>query len=97
MTEYVNAEQDIISAARDARERCVCGDDPCHGAVTTEDVGRIRAYLAAHPGQQFAYDDDGAVGVIAPGDSGLPDVIAAAYTMRELLDLIEAPDAATMS
>lgn len=97
MTEYMDAERDLISAAGGARKQCVCGDGPCDGAVTAEDTVRMRAYLAAHPGHQFAYDDDGAVGVIAPGDSGVPDVIAASYTMRELLDLIGAPDAGQMS
>lgn len=91
------AEQDIILAARASRDQCLCGE-PHDGGITPAVKARMRAYLAAHPGHQFAYDDEpGIVAVIIPNDSGAPEVVAWADSLLSLLDIVGAPPAAWMS
>jgi hypothetical protein len=68
------------------------------GLVPPSVAGRMRAYLAAHPGQQFASDEEsGIVAVVIPHGLEDPEVIASAGDLIELLDSIEAPSAAELS
>lgn len=92
------AEQGIIRAARDSRDRkCLCGESH-EGAITPAAKARMLAYLAANPGRQFAYDEeDGIVAVIIPRGSDAPDVVAWADCLITLLDNIGAPPAAELS
>lgn len=91
-------EQLAVAAGRAGRERCLCGEahDDCTG-IPPAVAGRMRAYLAAHPGRQFAHDDSGTVAVIIPHGAGAPEIIAAADDLTELLDLAGAPPAAELS
>jgi hypothetical protein len=92
-------EQLAVAAAGAEQERCLCGD--CHDdgtGIPPSVVGRMRAYLAAHPGQQFASDEEsGIVAVIIPRGLEDPEVIASAGDLTELLDLVGAPSAAELS
>ena len=53
-------------------------------------AARMRAYLQAHPGRQFAYDE-GIVALLIADPQGPPEVLAWSYHLAELLDLIGAP------
>lgn len=93
------AEQDMLSAARASRERCLCGEVHDDGdGITPALVARIRGYLAANPGHQIAYDDEaGIVAVIIARDPGPPEVLAWSGCLVGLLDDIGAPPAAGLS
>jgi hypothetical protein len=88
-----------VAAAGAEQERCLCGN--CHDdgtGIPPSVAGRMRAYLAAHPGQQFATDEEaGIVAVIIPRGLEDPEVIASAGDLVELLDGIGAPSAAELS
>lgn len=97
------AEQDIVDAAHDNRKRCTCGErhaDDSSG-VSPDEVGRMKGYLTAHPGQAFVVDDEaGIMAVIIaeqPGSAEPPDVIAWSRNLSELLDAIGASSAAALS
>jgi hypothetical protein len=84
--------------------QCLCGEHhDSHDPITTAHKARISAYLASHPGHQFAYDDteDGgticAVIIPPPDGHGPPAVIAAATSLPALLDAISAPPAPVLS
>lgn len=73
--------------------RCVCGEfHSGDRGVTAATMTRMRAYLTAHPGHQFAVDDDtGIIAVIVtplPGTSGPLRVIARSTDLADLLDAI---------
>jgi hypothetical protein len=93
------AERAAITAVAHARDQCLCGgrhDD--RDPLTAGHKARISAYLANHPGHQFAYDDteDGTVFAVIippPEGHGPPAVIAAAPGLPALLDAISAPPA----
>lgn len=96
------AEQDMLHAARASRERCACGEVHEDGdGVAPAVIGRMKAYLTAHPGHQFVVDDDaGLVAVVivpGPGASGPLRVLACSGDLTELLDEIGAPAAEDMS
>jgi cytochrome c553 len=92
-------EQLAVAAAGAEQERCLCGD--CHDdgtGIPPSVAGRMRAYLAAHPGQHFAADEEGeTVAVIIPRGLEDPEVIASADSLTELLDSVGAPSAAELS
>jgi hypothetical protein len=92
-------EQLAIAAAGAAQEVCLCGEAHDDGTGIPPSVaGRMRAYLAAHPGQQFASDEEsGIVAVIIPHGLEDPEVIASAGDLIELLDSVGAPPAAELS
>lgn len=83
------AEQGVISAARAG---CLCGHAHEDGTgITPVTAARMRAYLQAHPGRQFAYDEGIVALIIADPVGGAPEVLAWSYHLSELLDLIGAP------
>lgn len=88
-------EQDIISAAQTKRNQCECGDTHDR-AITPAVKASMRGYLAAHPGHQFAWDDD-IVAVIIPREPDAPEVIAWAHNLVDLVGKIDAPPAAELS
>jgi len=58
----------------------------------------MQGYLAIHPGHQFAVDDEaGIVAVIAPHESGQPEIIALSEDLAALLDAVSAPAAENLS
>lgn len=92
-------EQRALSAAKASRERCLCGEvHPDGDGVTQGVTARMRGYLAANPGHQFAVDDEaGIVAVIIPRDPGPPEVLAWSGDLIALLDQIEAPATESLS
>lgn len=93
------AEQAVISAARAARDRCMCGDDCEDGAgILPYAAVRMRAYLEANPGREFAWDEEaGIVAVIIPRPPGDPEVVAWSDDLAALLDQVGAPRAVNPS
>lgn len=93
------AEEDVISAARIAREQCLCGEVHDGIGITPAMVARLKGYLAANPGQQFAYDDEAEiVALIIPHDEPEPpEILARADCLASLLDSIGAPSAQELS
>lgn len=95
------AEQDALFATRAQRERCRCGEVHCDcDGVTPAVVARMKGYLAAHPGHQFAIDEEaGIVAVIThdPAGLGQPTVLRWAEDLAALLDAVGAPDASELS
>lgn len=96
------AEQDVIRSARNSTERCRCGEiheDEC--GITPAVIARMMGDLGAHPGHQFAVDEEaGIVAVIAVHDPADPDqteILARSEDLIELLDTIGAPAAADLS
>lgn len=61
----------------------------------------MKAYLALHPGHEFALDEEaGIVAVVlppAPDAPGPPDVLAWSHNLLDLLDKVNAPPAASLS
>lgn len=96
----MDKEQSAICSARTSRERCLCGELHADG-ITPTVVARMKAYLAANPGQQFAFDDEAGILAVViapdPGDSGPPEIIGWARDLIELLDTIGAPSVAGLS
>lgn len=94
------AEQSVILAAQASQGRCVCGE--VHEAgITPAVIARMKGYIAAHPGQQFAADEEaGIMAVIVtpdPAEPGPPHIIAWSRDLLALLDDIGAPPAADLS
>lgn len=98
---FTAAGQAAVAAARDRQQRCLCGEHEEDGeCVTPAQAARMRAYLAAHPGREFAYDDAGGnvtVALVIPRDPGPPEVLATAALLGDLLDAIGAPPAESLS
>ena len=93
-----DVELGVISAARARRQQCRCGQAHEDGGVAPAVVARMRGYLAAHPGHQFAVDDEaGIVAVIIARDSAVPEVVAWAGDLPGLLDDIGAAPASGLS
>lgn len=85
------AEQDIVHAARNGHERCVCGEvHQDEDWVSPAVIGRMKAYLAANPGHEFVVDEEaGLVAIVIvspPGHSGPVQVLACGGDLREPLD-----------
>lgn len=96
------AEQNAITGARTNSEQCACGQPHTDGhAVTPATVARMKGYVAAHPGHQFAIDEEaGIIAVITGSDAGCPgqpQVIASSTDLADLLDAIDAPASAELS
>lgn len=96
------AEQEALHGARAKHERCACGqahDDDDY--ITPATIGRMRAYLALHPGHQFAIDEDAGIIalILAPAlnASGPLQILDQDGNLLEFLDRIGAPPAETMS
>lgn len=92
------AEQVIITAARAARQQCICG-----GACSEEAIplpaalaGRLRRYLAEHPGHGFFHDQEGNVAMVLDWRPDHPGV-RAAPDLETLLDELDATPAADLS
>jgi hypothetical protein len=104
MTIPAPAGHPAITAASRTRTACICGGD-CggrdHDAITTEQLTRMRAYLAAHPGHQFATagpGDPAIFAILIPCAGQQPPVIIQARpTLPALLDAISAPPATSLS
>lgn len=97
-------EQGILDAARANRGRCLCGEVHGDDGITPDVIARMLGYLAENPGHQFAVDEEaGIVAVIAsrdPSDAddpGAPEIIARSEDLVELLDLVNAPPAESLS
>jgi len=98
MSQPAGAEQDAITAARAARQRCACGEPHDDGSeVSPATIGRARGYIAAHPGHQLAIDENGTLAVIVLREPGPPRVLATSECLEELLDTVGAPAAGTLS
>ena len=94
------AEQTILETARAKRDRCVCG--AAHGddsdVVTPSVIARMKGYLAAHPGHQFAVDDEaGIVAAVILRAPAAPEVLAWSASLTDLLDTLGAPTVAAFS
>lgn len=95
-------ELNVICSARSSREGCLCGEvHPGGDGITPAVIARMRGYLAANPGHQFAVDDEaGIVAIVIPrasADPGPPEILAWSGDLLELLDSIDAPSAADLS
>lgn len=92
-------EHSVIRAAQASQSSCSCGEVHADGSgVTPAVMARMRGYLAAHPGHQFAVDDEaGLVAVITSDDSGHPKIIAQSNDLAALLDTVGAPAAENLS
>jgi len=85
------AEQVVITAARAARQQCICGGACGEGAIPLPAVlaGRLRRYLAEHPGHGLFHDEEGNVAMVLDWQPGNPDV-RAAPDLETLLDELDA-------
>lgn len=95
-------EQDVVHTASTRRDQCVCGEThPDDENIAPATVARVRAYLARHPGHQFAIDEEtGIIAVIvapAPNVSGPLQLVAQATNLCHLLNDIGAPTAESLS
>lgn len=91
------AEEAVIAAARANREKCHCGESHADG-IAPALIARMKGYLAANPGQQFAYDDESEiVALIVPHDTDPPEILVRAACLADLLDAVEAPPAHELS
>lgn len=101
MPDPTPTEQAAIHIAHDRREECRCGEIHEEGGITSAVIARMMGYLAAHPGHQFAVDEEaGVVAVIAaydPDGFDPPEILARSDDLTELLDAIDAPSAADLS
>lgn len=103
MDGYSGTEQEALLAAHADRGRCQCGEAHEDGSrVTSAEIARMKAYLAANPGHQFAVDEEaGIIAVIAVdpgvGEPGQPTVLAWSADLVVLLDEISAPTAESLS
>lgn len=79
------------------RDQCTCGEIHPDG-VTPAMIGRMKAYVAAHPDRQFAVDDQaGIVAVVISHPPGDPEVVARSTDLADLLNRIGAPAAEELS
>lgn len=91
------AEEAVISAARAKQEKCHCGE-PHGDGIAPALIARMKGYLAEHPGQRFAYDDESEiVALVVPRDPDPPEILAWAACLADLLDTVEAPPAHELS
>lgn len=98
MSDY-DAGQDIIHTMQIRRGQCVCGEvHPDGDGVTATTIARMRAYLVANPGHEFAVDEDaGIIAVIIPRPPDEPQVLHCSGDLAELLNRIGVPPAEILS
>jgi hypothetical protein len=84
-------EQAVITAARAARQQCICGGACGEGAIPLPAAlaGRLRRYLAEHPGHALFHDQEGNVAMVLDWQPGNPGV-RAAPDLETLLDELDA-------